>query len=259
MSRHGTRRFKVVRLFLLFLCGALLSGPPAAAQPEPKKIVLIGATAVAAPELINRALDAGHIVIGFARRPEAVEINHERFSVVKGDVYEVETIEAALNGDEIVVSYIDVAMTLDEEDAAGIDLFSKGTANIVAAMKAKGNERLIVASAVGAEHIILEEPSADASMSERFVWLRRHKYDDIRRMEMIVEGSELDFIILRLPHLVGGPPGDAVNIVVNANTYNAAVRDAEPARPLTRADLSDFILQNLEADTYVGKTVGLYN
>ncbi len=39
-----------------------LMGTDVAADSEPKRIVLIGATALAAPDLINQALDADHEV-----------------------------------------------------------------------------------------------------------------------------------------------------------------------------------------------------
>ncbi len=239
--------------------GVVLMSSEVAADSETRKIALIGATALAAPDLINQALDAGLEVVGIVRRPEAIDFKHERFTVVKGDVYDVDSIENALEGDEVVISYIDIKMTLGVEVAEEVDLFSRGTANIIEAMKNKGNRRLIIASAVGSENVALVEPPEDVSPSEKLAWHRRRKYDDVRRMEAIVEGSNLDYIILRLPHLVSGPLSGEYSTFVNSNMYNTAIRDENPPRTLTQADLAYFILEQLSSDEYIGKTVGLIN
>jgi nucleoside-diphosphate-sugar epimerase len=242
---------------LAVILGVALSA--AFADSHRNRLVLIGATANSAAELIEQALAAGHEVIGVTRRPETVEIDHERFAAVYGDVRDVESIEAILTGDEVVVSYIDVAYPFGAEIPAGIDLFSRGTTNIIAAMKKKGNRRLIVASNMAGEYIVLDKPGNDAPMIDRLAWARRHKYADARLMETIVEGSELDYIILRLPHLVSAKSRGRPTIVVNRNSFNEAVKNQTPSRNLTLADLSAFIIEQMNSDEYIGKTVGLYN
>jgi nucleoside-diphosphate-sugar epimerase len=239
----------------------VLSNPWAGvnADAHRDRLVLIGATANSAGELIDQALAAGHEVIGVTRKPETLEIEHERFTAVYADVREVETLEAVFRGDEVVVSYIDVAYPFGAEIPAGIDLFSRGTTNIIAAMKKKGNRRLIVASNMAGEYILLDEPAKDAPLIDRLAWARRHKYADARLMETIVEGSELDYIILRLPHLLSAKSQGKPTVVVNKNSFNIAVKNQTPSRNLTLADLSAFILEQMNSDEYIGTTVGLYN
>ena len=233
--------------------------PDEQVEPVRHRIVLIGATANSAGELISQALAAGHEVIGVSRNPDELKVDHESFEAVRGDVYEVESIEAILTGEEVVISYIDVDYPFGAEIPPGIDLFSRGTANIIKAMKEKGNRRLMVTSNIAAENIVLDPPGQGASMSDRLGWARRYKYADVRLMETIIEASELDYIILRLPHLVPGPPTGQVNVVVNANSHNRAIRDSRPPRNLTLADLSAFILQQLDSDEYLGQRLGLFN
>lgn len=229
------------------------------ADAERNRLVLIGATANSARELIDQALEAGHEVIGITRKPESLDIQHERFTAVYADVRKVETLEAVFTGDEVVVSYIDVAYPFGAEIPAGIDLFSRGTTNIIAAMKKKGNRRLFVASNMAAEYILLDEPAKDAPMIDRLAWARRHKYADARLMETIVAGSELDYIILRLPHLLSAESQGRPTVIVNKNSFNIAVKNQSPSRNLTLADLSTFILEQMNSDEYIGTTVGLFN
>ena len=253
---HGRRAH-----WALLLCLSAITIPctSATADTHRNRLVLIGATANSAGELIQQALAAGHEVIGVTRKPETLTIEHDRFTAVYGDVRDVGTIEALLTGDEVVVSYIDVAFPFGAEIPAGVDLFSRGTTNIIAAMKKKGTRRLIVASNMAGEYIVLDKPADDAPMIDRLAWARRYKYADARLMETIVEGSELDYIILRLPHLISRESQGRPNVVVNKNSFNIAVKNQTPSRTLTLADLSAFILEQMNSDEYLGTTVGLYN
>ena len=124
------------------------------------KIVLVGATSRTAKQLIPQALARGHEVTGLARRPEAVEFKHDRLTVLKADVYDLASLEAALNGDEVVVSMVGPSAVV-EEDYGPTDLNTQGTANIIEAMKRKGNRRLIVASSSLAEIVAVEGPPAE--------------------------------------------------------------------------------------------------
>jgi len=254
-------RYRV--LSRIVVCMAVLSMPWAQSSAETttqnNRLVIIGVTANAAPELVDQALAAGHEVIGVTRKPETVKNEHERFTAVYGDVYDVSSIENLLTGDEVVVSYIDIAFPFGPEIPPGVDLFSRGTTNIIAAMKTKGNRRLLVASNMAAQNIVLDKPADDASLSDRLAWNRRHKYADVRLMETIVEGSELDYIILRLPHLVNTAATGKTNVIVNKNAFNVAVKGQNPSRNLTLSDLSTFILEQMNSDEYLETTVGLFN
>jgi len=249
------------RYWASVFCLAVITNPwiSANAETHHNRLVLIGATANSAGELIEQALAAGYEVVGVTRKPETLKIQHERFTAVYGDVRDVESLEAVLTGDEVVVSYIDVAFPFGAEIPAGVDLFSRGATNIIAAMKKKGNRRLMVAANMAAEYIILDQPADDAPLIDRLAWARRHKYSDVRLMETIVEGSELDYIILRLPHLSSAESQGKPNVVVNKNSFNIAVKNQTPPRTLTLADLSTFILKQMNSDEYFGTTVGLYN
>lgn len=249
------------RYLTIIFCLAVVFLPWAGADDEPyrNRLVVIGATANAAGELIDQALAAGHEVIGVTRKPKTLEIQHEHFTTVYGDVREVETIENLLTGDEVVVSFIDVDYPFGAEIPAGIDLFSRGTTNIISAMKMKGNRRLLVASNMAGEYVVLDKPADNSPLNDRMGWARRHKYADVRLMETIVEGSELDYIILRLPRLIGAKSQGRPNVVVNKNSFNVAVKNQTPSRMLTIADMSAFILEQMNSDEYIGTTVGLYN
>ena len=229
---------------------------PVQAQSEPKKVLLIGATANSAPTFFHQAFDLGYEVSGIARRPEFVVVKDERLTIFKGDVYDQKSIENALTGNEIVVSYLAYSTPGGShgEILEEVDLFSRGITNVIRAMKNKGNRRLIAVSTTAVERVYVDKPAEDAPMVDTLMWNGRRRNDDVRRMETIIVASDLEYIIVRPARVTGdASPGTPLNIVVNKNTY------APDTRKLSRPDLAAFILGQLESDEYVGSIVGVYN
>jgi nucleoside-diphosphate-sugar epimerase len=246
----------VTALAAAALSVACMHGAAAADAPA-KRVVLIGATAKSAPAFIRQALAQGYEVVGIARRPEAVEVKDRHLTVVKGDVYDEKSIEAALTGNEAVVSYLACCRTGQVphgETATEIDVFSRGIANVIRAMKAKGNRRLVAVSSTSVEHVMLDKPAEDAPPVEQMMWNGRHRYEDQRRMEAIIAESGLDYTIVRPARVTGDvSPGTPLNVVVNRNSYDPYHRQ------LSRPDLAAFILGQLDSPQYVGAVVGVWN
>lgn len=219
---------------------------------SPKNIVLMGATAQSAPEIIKQALAQGRTVTALARRPEAVTSPaHPKLTIVKGDVREPATIEAALKGDEVVISLIGPRIDPRVELEA-MDLYTVGTANIAAAMKKKGNQKLIVTSSVGAEHVVTEKPKG-TDLRDMWLWNGRKLYADMAAMEKMMPGLGLRYIILRPGFLIDQPAARNLKIAVD----NTAPKGAGPM--ITFADFADFVLAQVDDAQYDGKAVSIYS
>jgi putative NADH-flavin reductase len=246
---------------VMFAITALLASILCFAAPDPpaadKRVVLIGATAKSAPAFIRQALATGYAVVGIARRPELVKSDDPHFTVVKGDVYDEKSIEAALTGSEAVVSYLSCCRTGNVphgETPADIDVYSRGISNVIQAMKARGNRRLIAVSSTSVEHVVVDKPDDGAPVIEKMMWNGRHRFDDQRRMEALVVASGLDYTIVRPARVTGDvSTGKPLTIVVNKISY-----DPEH-RTLSRPDLAAFILGQIDLREYVGSVVGVYN
>jgi putative NADH-flavin reductase len=50
------------------------------------KLVIFGPTGGTGEQLVQQALDAGHVVTAVARHPEAISLVHPRLDVLQGDV-----------------------------------------------------------------------------------------------------------------------------------------------------------------------------
>lgn len=250
MSSSGSRRSALLAV-VLALTTALLPGAPAAAAAKPP-IVVIGATAKSSTEIIRQALAAGHKVTGVARRPEDVTIRDPQLKVLKGDVYDQASLEAAMTGSEVVISMVGprVDPTDTAETPPTFDLFTTGTANIMAAMKKKGNRRLLVASSLGVEDEFPTVKPAPGDFRLGWLWKSRYLYRNMKDMEGLVRASGLEYVIFRPPFLVEEPARRDYKLSVDT--------DSPKGTMLTYADFGAFVLEQVSGNQYLGSSVGMY-
>lgn len=250
MSWTGSRR----SAFVATLAALVITLVPVArgdASTNPP-IVVIGATAKSSVEIIRQALAAGHDVTGVARRPADVTLTHPRLKVLKGDVYDQASLEAALTGKEVVISMVGPRFDPSDqsETPATFDLFTTGTANIIAAMKKKGNGRLLVASSLGVEDEFPTVKPAPGDFRLGWLWKSRYLYKDMKDMEGVVRASGLDYVIFRPPFLVEEPARKDYKLSVNAPSPKGTM--------MTYADFGAFVLAQVEGRQYLGDAVGMY-
>ena len=214
-----------------------------------------------ADDLIPQALWRGHEVIALARRPYRVRYApHPRLTVVKGDVYDKASLEAALSGDgsEIVISVYGPRIDPSEE-IPETDLMSQGTRNIIDAMKAKGNKRLFVTGSIAAPEVWRlgyrpDTPKPDDITPERGLWAYnlRGPYNDMGLMEKIIRESGLEYVILRPGQLLVEPPRGTVRVVVGEG-------EIPTRRVIMYSDFAAWVLDQVELDEYLYKTVSIYS
>lgn len=246
MSLLGTR----VRPILLGL--GLLLGAAGTGAAEPPPLLVIGATAKSSTEIIRQALAAGHRVTGLARRPEDVALKGSGLTVVKGDVYDPASLEAAMTGQEVVISMISprVDPTDTAETPATFDLFTTGTTNIINAMKKKGNRRLLVASSLGVEDPFPTEKPAPGDFRAGWLWKSRYLYKNMKDMEGIVRASGLEYVIFRPPFLVEEPARNDIRLSIDADSPKGSM--------MTYADFGAFVLAQAAGREHLGTAVGMY-
>ncbi|MEO8444617.1 MAG: NAD(P)H-binding protein [Gammaproteobacteria bacterium] len=254
-SMRKTRIIGLCGLTVLAATALGLSGCTSASssslQGKPR-LVVIGATAKSSTEIIQQALDAGYQVTGIARRAEDVTLRNPNLTILKGDVYDQGSLEAAMTGREVVISMVGprVDPTDKAETPATFDLFTTGTGNIIAAMKNKGNRRLLVASSLGVEDEFPTVKPAPGDFRLGWLWKSRYLYKNMKDMEGIVRASGLDYVIFRPPFLVEEPARANYQLSVNA--------DSPKGTMLSYADFGAFVLQQVRSDKYLGTSVGLH-
>lgn len=218
------------------------------------RIAVIGATARSGRVIIAQALEAGYEVVGLARSPGKLNIEHDRLTMFKGDVRDQASLEAALAGDETVICMVGYPTPKDPTQQIGeVDLYTVMGANLIAAMNKKGNRRLIVASSTGVEHRVdpdATQPEGE-SMSDLWRFNARHLYGDMADMETMIASSGLEYVILRPGFMVEEPARHDLQFSTDGTTPKQ--------RTITYADFAAFTRAQVTSDDYVGKSVGIYS
>jgi putative NADH-flavin reductase len=208
------------------------------------KLVVFGASGRTGRLVVAGALERGHEVTAFTRTPEALgEVGARCARVVRGDVVDRVMVAEALSGQEGAVYAVGPAP--GESTAITAD----GALRVIRVMQRYGLRRLIVLSAAG---VTAEAGEAPRSFLGRLFRPRPAPpadEGDVRRMEISVRQSELDWTLVRPSRLTDGPATES-----HRSGPGLTLPDA---RPIARADVAAFVLDQLESDVNVQHAVAL--
>lgn len=204
------------------------------------KIVVIGATGSLGRHVVEQALAQGHHVSAFSRHPEKLGLEDPKLRLVPGDAFDIRAVAAAIAGQDAVI------VTL----GAGFkgEIRTAGTRNAIDGMKTHGVKRLICLSTMGA---------GDSRPMLNFFWKRimfglllRSAYADHLEQERVVQASGLDWTLVRPAAFIDGAA---------TGTYKHGFANSQQGLSLkiSRTDVADFMLKQLEDGTYLHRTPAL--
>ncbi|MFK7967223.1 MAG: NAD(P)-dependent oxidoreductase [Burkholderiaceae bacterium] len=206
------------------------------------KIIIFGATGTVGRQLVKQSLRDGHAVTAFARHPEKLDIAHPRLSLFPGDVLNEQTVSEAVAGHDGVI------VTLGAGRHAGVR--ANGTRHIVTAMTEHRVGRLVCMSSLGA---------GESWQALNWFWkylmfgiLLRPALADHNEQEAIVRNADpsIDWVIVR--------PGAFTDGALTGNYRTGQFdRHHKPAGKISRADLSDFLVKQLNDTLYIGQATGI--
>jgi putative NADH-flavin reductase len=209
------------------------------------EIVVFGANGPTGRILTKQALTEGHEVTAFTRHPESFPLQHDHLRVTAGDVFDLASVEAAVAGQDAVLSTLGVPYS-----RRPITVFSQGTAHIVEAMHHHGVRRLVcVTSSALDPHDHIEGGFVFRKVLQPFFVgvVGKTLYADQRQMEALVMNSALDWTIVRPSGLFVSP---------GVTDYQTGERHLR-GRFTSRLDLADFMLRQLTENRYVHKAAAL--
>jgi putative NADH-flavin reductase len=169
-------------------------------------IAVVGAAGRTGSAVVEQALDQGHEVVAVTRgkSPELVAASSRQASMTprtrSADILDRAAVTRALDGVEAVISTVGIGSS-----RAFTEVYSAGTRNLLSAMSTVGARRLLVVSAAPAG------PRDQQPALERFMIMPMldrffgSSYEDMRRMESILQDSGLAWTALRPPRLLDRP------------------------------------------------------
>jgi putative NADH-flavin reductase len=111
------------------------------------RVLIIGASKGIGLETTRQALEGGHQVRALARSAAGIGLSDPKLEKVRGDALVSKDIEAALNGIDVVIQALGVALG---DLFRPVSLFSDATRILVSAMESQGVNRLICITGFGA-------------------------------------------------------------------------------------------------------------
>jgi putative NADH-flavin reductase len=107
-------------------------------RTRPKKLLIVGGTGGTGRRLIEQALERGYAVTALVRNPSRLPLQNPQLHVVQGDVLDYDSVEAAVRGQEAVISALG-----HKRFFYPTRILSEGTGNLLRAMQTHGVPRFV--------------------------------------------------------------------------------------------------------------------
>jgi putative NADH-flavin reductase len=207
-----------------------------------KTVLIIGASRGIGLEAVRTPLAKGYQVRAFARSASQIPITHTQLVRIDGDALKADDISAALRGADAVIQTLGVR-ALGRMITGPIRLFSDATRILIDAMAAAGVKRLICVTGFGAGDSRQHMPFF---LRLPFEALLGRAYADKAVQEMMIKHSALSWVIARPGILTNGPRTRRYQVLEKPEEWRGGT--------ISRADVADFLVQQIEEDICLGKT-----
>jgi nucleoside-diphosphate-sugar epimerase len=182
-------------------------------------------------------------VTALVRDPSRLPIAHPRLRVVRGDVLDYGSVEAAVRGQEAVVCALGHKRFFYPNR-----ILSEGTRNLARAMEAHGVRRLVCQTSLG----VGDSAGRMGLYYTLFTIpvILPFYYWDKARQERVVAASALEWTIVRPGLLNDRPARGAVRHGREVGSFLWTVR-------VSRADVAGFLLDQVASDAYLRAAPGV--
>ncbi len=205
------------------------------------KIAIMGASSPTGKLLVEKALEKRYEVTALVRDESKLGITHPNLRVICGDALKYEDVESVVSGSEAVLS------TLGPRGKPAV-MAAESTKNIVDAMEKSGVKRLVLVSVAG---IAVPQDKRGRSLIDSLLkFFLRDVFIDRENQLALLNASQVDWVAVRVTRLTEG---------AGTGSVRAFFGKPSPALKLTRADLADFMLEQLNSDQWLRQAPILSN
>ncbi len=207
------------------------------------KLLIVGATGGTGRELVRQALERGHHVTAFARNPSKLDLKNERLTTARGDVLDFASVEAAVRGQDAVLCALGHKRWLYPTR-----ILSEGTRNLIRAMEKESVRRFVCETSLG----VGNSWGRMGLYYTLFVglFILPFYFVDKARQERLIRSSTLDWVIVRPGALTNGSKRGVYRHGPAVGNWFWTVR-------ISRADVADFMLNQVTSDEYLHRNPGI--
>ncbi|BAB47869.1 SDR family oxidoreductase [Mesorhizobium japonicum] len=203
------------------------------------KILVLGATGATGRLIVAKAIAEGHNVVALVRsKAKAKDLTGAE--LVEGDARDTAALTRAIAGCDAVVSSLGTAMSPFRE----VTLLSTATRALVGVMEQQNIRRLVCITGLGAG----DSRGHGGFFFDRVLLplMLRKVYEDKNRQEDAIRASTLDWTIVRPMVLNDKPARGGIKALTDLSGVHGGT--------IARADVADFVVQQLTADTWLRKS-----
>jgi putative NADH-flavin reductase len=205
------------------------------------RIVVFGASSASGKLLVEKALSKGHTVTAFVRDASKLSMTHDKLKTVTGNALDPAQVEDAVRGSDAVLS------TLGPKGKPAV-MAAQSTQNIVDAMEKHGVKRLVLVSVAG---IAVPQDNRKKNLIDGLLkLLLKDVFLDRENQIAVLNASTVEWVAVRVPRLTEEPAKGSVK---------AFFGSPNPSFKVTRADLADFMLEQLTSDQWLRQAPILSN
>lgn len=205
--------------------------------------MIVGGTGGTGRQLVTQALERGYAVTALVRDPSRIGSEHPQLTVLAGDVLDAAAVDAALRGQEAVLSALG-----HKQFFRPTRILSQGTQNILRGMATHGVRRFVCETSLG----IGDSAGGLGLYYTLFIIpvILPFYYWDKTRQERSIATSDVEWTIVRPGVLTDGARRGRYRHGHNIGSFLWTVR-------ISRADVAAFMLDQLESDAYLRAAPGV--
>jgi putative NADH-flavin reductase len=207
------------------------------------RLLIIGATGKTGRKLVQFGLEQGHTLTVLVRNPRKILMEHANLYIEKGNVLVPEDLGKTLKGQDAVLCALG-----HKRFFIKTNILSKGTENIIEAMKINQVRRLVCITALG-----INDSKFKLGLYYTLFTIPLILYfyfKDKAKQERLIMESGLEWTIVRPGQLTNGKGRGTYRHGPNLGNYVLT-------KVISRADVADFMLRQLKEKTYLRKTTGI--
>ncbi len=207
------------------------------------KLLIIGSTGKTGRQLVQLGLEQDHTLTLLVRNPRKMRMEHTNLFVEKGNVLVPEDLEKCIKGQDAVLCALG-----HKRFFIKTDIVSKGTENMIEAMKKHNVKRLICITSLGINDSRFRLGLYYTLFTIPLILF--FYFRDKAKQERIIWESELDWTIIRPGQLTNGKRRGTYRHGPNLGSYILT-------KLISSADVADFMLSQLQDTTYLHQTTGI--